>query len=138
MATWAVIENEKKILLIRRSLKTSRSGQWCFPGGGIKENESPEEACIREVKEETSLDIKACHLVAKINGNNYFRCQLSDQNQKICLKLDECDEFLWVSPSKILEVGTIMDLKNVYRILSSMSYMIELNDEARQIIGLKN
>jgi 8-oxo-dGTP diphosphatase len=135
MATWAVIEYQKKILLIKRSAKTSRSGQWCFPGGGIKENESPEDACIREAKEETSLDIKIHNLIANIDSNIYFRCHKLNQEQEIDLKLNECDEYVWIEPTKLLDVGIIMDLKNVFQVISIMGYEVELNDEARQIIS---
>jgi len=135
MATWAVIENEKKILLIRRSTRTSRPGQWCFPGGGIKEHESPESACVREAKEETGLDIGICNLITNVNNSHFYRCNLLSENQKICLKLNECDEFSWVSPSKLLDVGIIMDLKTIFNVLSAMDYSVDLNDEAMKIIS---
>lgn len=41
---------------------------WNFPGGGIEEGETPDEACIREVKEETGLDVKALKLIQHQEG----------------------------------------------------------------------
>lgn len=48
-----VIIKDDKILLMRR-IKNGRE-YYVFPGGGVKENESMEEAIIREIKEELSL-----------------------------------------------------------------------------------
>lgn len=52
----AIIIKDNKILLMRRV----KDGQeyYVFPGGGIKEGESDEDAIIREIKEELSLDAK--------------------------------------------------------------------------------
>ena len=49
----------KKILLTRRS----DNGLWCIPGGAIDSGESVEEACIREVVEETGLLVRVTKLV---------------------------------------------------------------------------
>jgi 8-oxo-dGTP pyrophosphatase MutT (NUDIX family) len=47
-----IFDNAKeKILLTQRS----DNKQWCIPGGRIEPGESAEEACIREVLEETGL-----------------------------------------------------------------------------------
>lgn len=49
----AIIAKEGAILLIRRE----REGRvyYVLPGGTVEAGETPEEACIREVREETSL-----------------------------------------------------------------------------------
>jgi 8-oxo-dGTP diphosphatase len=135
MPAWAIIENDGVILMIRRSANTSRPGQWCFPGGGIKPEEDPEKACIREAIEETNLNIEVVRSIITIDDHHYFRCQLSSDHQYIELKLNECDNFLWVNPNKLLEIGVVMNLKNVYRVLESIGYKIELNDEARNILS---
>lgn len=58
----AVIISENKILLVKR---TKEEGiYWAFPGGLIEQGESKEEALIREVKEETGLDIKVKDFLA--------------------------------------------------------------------------
>lgn len=36
---------------------------WTLPGGGIHDNETPEQAIVREVKEETGLDVTICQLL---------------------------------------------------------------------------
>lgn len=53
----AVISNSK-ILLIQR-VKPPYKGYWTLPGGKIEFGEHPEEAALREVKEETDLDCKS-------------------------------------------------------------------------------
>ena len=47
-----------------------RYGQhsWQFPQGGIDEGETPEQAAVREIKEEMSLDIK---IVEKLGDDEY-------------------------------------------------------------------
>lgn len=49
----------EKILLTRRT----DNGQWCLPSGGMDAGESASEACIREVLEETGLDVGVKRLI---------------------------------------------------------------------------
>ncbi|MGN1012480.1 MAG: NUDIX domain-containing protein [Clostridia bacterium] len=54
-ATACILNKEKnKILFIHHK----KLNKWLFVGGHIEENENPEEAVLREVKEETNLDIE--------------------------------------------------------------------------------
>lgn len=50
----AVCLNEDREILM---VKSFDSEKWAVPSGGIEKGESPEECCIREVKEETGYDI---------------------------------------------------------------------------------
>ena len=54
----AIIEIQpQKILLIRRDTVPFR-GYWALPGGRAEPNENVEQAIVREVKEETGLDVE--------------------------------------------------------------------------------
>ncbi len=50
-----VVDNNK-FLLAKRN-KVNYNGYWVIPGGGVRFGETIEEAAIREIKEETSIDV---------------------------------------------------------------------------------
>ncbi|MBI3412623.1 MAG: NUDIX hydrolase [Candidatus Aenigmarchaeota archaeon] len=52
-----IAEIEGGIVLIKRLAKPFR-GYWALPGGHVKNKESVEDATVREVKEETGLDVE--------------------------------------------------------------------------------
>lgn len=52
-ASALIIENGKVLLVYHKKLDV-----WLYPGGHIEKNETPEQAAVREAKEETGLDIK--------------------------------------------------------------------------------
>ena len=54
-ASILIIDKKKKKILL---VKHKKFGKWVQPGGHIEENETPEEAAIRETYEETGLRVK--------------------------------------------------------------------------------
>jgi ADP-ribose pyrophosphatase YjhB (NUDIX family) len=55
----AVFDPDGRILLVRRA----DDGLWCLPCGWVEPNESPEEAAVREAREETGLIVEVRRLV---------------------------------------------------------------------------
>lgn len=51
-----VITKDQQVLLLRRR-NVHGAGTWSTPGGHLDFGESPEQCAVREVKEETGLDI---------------------------------------------------------------------------------
>ena len=71
IAVGLVINEAGEILLGRRNQPENPQihGKWEFPGGGIEYGESPEDALVREMKEETGLDVEIVRLLPKIYSN---------------------------------------------------------------------
>lgn len=66
-----IIKNDNKILLVKNPGKSF----WHVPGGGMEDNEDIIKCAIREVKEETGLNIKL--------GNMLYVQELHDSKTKI-------------------------------------------------------
>jgi len=62
-----VILNKGKVLLIKRKIKPFK-GFWTIPGGHIDFGETSRESVIREIKEETNIDVEVVNLI-KIYDN---------------------------------------------------------------------
>ncbi len=73
----AIIVQEGKIALIKRIREDET--YYVFPGGGIEEGETPEEATRREIFEEFGVHIKVEHLIAKVEYKSteyYFNADI--------------------------------------------------------------
>ncbi len=90
LASVAIIKYEGKLLMITRK-NGEFSGYWETPGGHIEQGETPEEAVIREVKEEAGVDVRIIKPLGIIENNNsicnYFDCELVSPGQ-----IDENDQ----------------------------------------------
>ena len=57
----ALIDPDGRVLIAQRPEGKSLAGLWEFPGGKVEPGERPEQALIRELKEELDIDVQeAC------------------------------------------------------------------------------
>jgi len=75
----AIIIRNGKLLLFHR--QKPGKDYYILPGGGVELEESFEEACIREVKEETGLEVLALQLASRYitleKEENYYVTQVT-------------------------------------------------------------
>lgn len=77
----ACITNERGEILLQK--RSDKEELWGLPGGAVEIGESIEEAMIREVKEETGLDVTVEHLIGFYS--KYFTTYPNgDSAQSIC------------------------------------------------------
>ncbi|MEX0347760.1 MAG: (deoxy)nucleoside triphosphate pyrophosphohydrolase [Rhizobiaceae bacterium] len=61
VAACALVDADNRVLLTQRPEGKALAGLWEFPGGKVENKETPEEAVIRELKEELDITTKtAC------------------------------------------------------------------------------
>ncbi len=70
--TGILIENEK-ILLVKQKVNDKRN--WSLPGGKLEQGETIEQGIIREMKEETGLDVEIIRLL--------YLCDVSASNNTL-------------------------------------------------------
>ncbi|MCX5581241.1 8-oxo-dGTP diphosphatase MutT [Kaistia terrae] len=68
----ALVDPDNRILIAQRPEGKSLAGLWEFPGGKVDAGESPEEALIRELREELGVETKtACLAPLTFASHNY-------------------------------------------------------------------
>lgn len=63
VAAGVLIDRSSRILLAQRPEGKSMAGLWEFPGGKVHENETAENALVRELREELAIEIAPSSLV---------------------------------------------------------------------------
>ena len=72
----AVVRDDAGRLLVVRRGRAPGAGLWSLPGGRIEPGETPAEAAVREVHEETGLEVEVEEvLITAIVGDGGFRVQ---------------------------------------------------------------
>jgi len=112
-----VFDNEERVLLVRRGQAPAR-GQWHPPGGKLEPGESLIEACRREVKEETGLDVTIGPIMSvverRLEGFHYviidFLATLQDPARTECLPADDVLAVEWVSCQRLADYDTVEGL----------------------------
>ena len=55
----ALVDADDRVLIAQRPQGKAMAGLWEFPGGKIESGERPEDALIRELREELGIEVKA-------------------------------------------------------------------------------
>lgn len=102
----AIIQDKGKFLATQRGYGEFK-GLWEFPGGKIDDNETREEALIREIREELCCDIKINKFLLTIEYDyptfhlimHCYLCELLSE-----FTLLEHDDYEWLKQSNLMDV----------------------------------
>jgi 8-oxo-dGTP diphosphatase len=141
----AVISDARgRILLARRTEGRDLAGRWEFPGGKQEPGESPEDALVRELREELGIEARV--------GGHVISVPQQYPDKRLCLEVrhltgwtgtprgHEGQALAWVAPDKLVRYDMPpADRPVVAALLQPDRYLVtpEPEDPARWLAGLE-
>jgi 8-oxo-dGTP diphosphatase len=105
----ALVDADGRILLAQRPEGKPLAGLWEFPGGKVHDGETPEEALIRELKEELGVDTAASCLAPFTFASHRYETFHLLMPLYVCRKWRgtpeprEGQRLAWVRPMKLAD-----------------------------------
>jgi len=105
----ALIWREGRVLIAKSKAGSYMAGRWEFPGGKVERGEKPEDALIREIKEELGVEINVLDLF-HVNNHVYDMLEkkrhirLLSYNAELIrgeIQCIECQECRWANPKEL-------------------------------------
>ena len=107
VAAVALFDTDGRVLVAQRPEGKSMAGLWEFPGGKLEQGETPEEALIRELREELAIEtVESCLAPFTFASHAYNDFHLL-MPLYVCRKWDgkitpvERQQIKWVEPMKL-------------------------------------
>jgi 8-oxo-dGTP pyrophosphatase MutT (NUDIX family) len=126
-ATVALVSNNKLLLLERGHTAPWNPNKYCLPGGKLDNNESLISCAIRELKEETDIDLSSNQLKPiVINYPKYSKTIfVCCDNTSHIVKLNwEHSKYLWASYADSLTIPIVPGLMTTIKTLVDHGYMV--------------
>lgn len=107
----ALVDVDGRVLMAKRPKGKSMAGLWEFPGGKVHEDETPEVALVRELKEELNIDItESCLAPFTFASHAYENFHLMMplylcRTWKGTLRPMEGQELKWVRPVRLNQLA---------------------------------
>lgn len=115
LVTVVVVEHDGKILLGKRNINPGKD-MWSFFSGYVNRGEKVEEAAIREVKEETNLDVQLEDLIGLYSQREsphvlvaYRATVIKDDVNSLEADPEEVSELAFFTPEEIPELAFPFD-----------------------------
>lgn len=115
-----------------------------FPGGHVEKNESFVESTIREIKEETNLDISNLELCGitqwtPFMGGRYVTIMYKTNKFSGELKSSDEGELFWIKKEDLFKYQIAQDLKEMFKVMDdpNLSEFFSLRGENDELIENK-